>query len=155
MLTKRLTRWAVGQPPRSRSRLPPMPTQKRFAHRSPCGPQEPDPIWTTAYITRNHGYMVYDTLFAVDQNLNPTQMVDTWKISDDGLVYTFTLRDGLMWHDGKPVTSADCVHLALGQGDGMGQKFMDFTKSSVDDKTFTLTLKEPYGLVLDRLARSA
>ncbi|MDP6205720.1 MAG: hypothetical protein QF457_07920, partial [SAR324 cluster bacterium] len=35
-----------------------------------------DPIWTTAYITRNHGYMVYDTLFAMDANLKPQpQMV--------------------------------------------------------------------------------
>ena len=38
-----------------------------------------DPIWTTAYITRNHGYMVYDTLFAMDKDLNPQpQMVDTY-----------------------------------------------------------------------------
>lgn len=43
-----------------------------------------DPIWTTAYITRNHGYMVYDTLFALDEHLQPQpQMVDTWKLSDD------------------------------------------------------------------------
>ncbi len=69
-----------------------------------------DPIWTTAYITRNHGYMVYDTLFAVDENLKvQAQMVDTWKVSDDGLVYTFTLRPGLKWHDGQPVKSEDCI----------------------------------------------
>ncbi|HJT06935.1 MAG TPA: ABC transporter substrate-binding protein, partial [Stellaceae bacterium] len=53
-----------------------------------------DPIWTTAYITRNHGYMVYDTLFALDEHFKPQpQMVDTWKVSDDKLTYTFTLRD--------------------------------------------------------------
>ena len=35
-----------------------------------------DPIWTTAYITRNHGYMVYDILFAMDENFQPRpQMV--------------------------------------------------------------------------------
>ena len=69
-----------------------------------------DPIWTTAYITRNHGYMVYDTLFASDENLEiQPQMVGDWSVSDDGLTYTFTLRDGLMWHDGDPVTAADCV----------------------------------------------
>ena len=55
-----------------------------------------DPIWTTAYITRNHGYMIYDTLFALDEQLQPQpQMVDTWKVSTDGLTYTFTLRQGL------------------------------------------------------------
>ena len=69
-----------------------------------------DPIWTTAYITRNHGYMVYDTLFALDEHFQPQpQMVDTWKISDDKLIYTFTLRDKLKFHDGQPVRSADCI----------------------------------------------
>ncbi len=69
-----------------------------------------DPIWTTAYIVRNHAYMIYDTLFAVDDKLAvKPQMVDTWKVSDDKLTYTFTLRDGLVFHDGKPVTSEDCI----------------------------------------------
>src|SRR4051794_20699936 len=58
-----------------------------------------DPIWTTAYITRNHGYMVYDTLFAMDKDLRPQpQMVDRFTISDDKLTYGFTLRDRLKWH---------------------------------------------------------
>jgi len=69
-----------------------------------------DPIWTTAYITRNHGYMIYDTLFALDADLKPQpQMVETWSVSDDQLTYTFTLRPGLKWHDGGPVQAADCV----------------------------------------------
>ena len=51
-----------------------------------------DPIWTTAYITRNHGYMVYDTLIAMDGDLNPQpQMLEGWDVSDDGLTYTFDL----------------------------------------------------------------
>ncbi len=117
-----------------------------------------DPIWTTAYITRNHAYMVYDTLFAVDKNLNvQPQMVDTWKVSADGLVYTFTLRPGLKWHDGQRVKSEDCIASISrwGKRDGMGQKLMDFTKSMdvVNDNTFTLTLNEPYGLVLDSLGK--
>ncbi|MGI9410135.1 MAG: ABC transporter substrate-binding protein [Hyphomicrobiaceae bacterium] len=117
-----------------------------------------DPIWTTAYITRNHGYMVYDTLFATDGNLKvQPQMVDTWKVSDDGLVYTFKLRAGLKWHDGKPVKSEDCIASIArwGKRDGMGQKLMDFVKSMdvVDDNTFTITLKEPYGLVIQSLGK--
>ena len=65
-----------------------------------------DPIWTTAFITRNHGYMIYDTLFAqdADARIQP-QMVDKYEASADKLTWTFTLRDGLEWHDGKPVTS--------------------------------------------------
>ena len=116
-----------------------------------------DPIWTTAYITRNHGYMVYDTLFAVDENLEiQPQMVDTWKVSDDGLVYSFTLREGLKWHDGKPVLGEDCIASLQrwGKRDGMGQKLMDFVKEmSADGNSFTITLKEPYGLVIDSIGK--
>src|SRR5258706_14524483 len=69
-----------------------------------------DPIWTTALITRNHGYMVFDTLFALDANQQPQpQMVERWSISADGLRYDFTLRDGLRFHDGQPVRPIDCI----------------------------------------------
>ena len=99
-----------------------------------------DPIWTTAYITRNHAYMIWDTLFALDADNKPQpQMVDTWSVSDDKLTYTFTLRDGLKWHDGPPVTAADCVASLRrwGAKDGMGQALMSYTASldAVDAKT--------------------
>src|SRR5437763_3727019 len=69
-----------------------------------------DPIWTTAYVSRNFGYLVFDTLFALDKDFKPQpQMVDRWSVSDDKLIYTFTLRNGLKWHDGQPVRAADCV----------------------------------------------
>jgi peptide/nickel transport system substrate-binding protein len=117
-----------------------------------------DPIWTTAYIVRNHGYMVYDTLLAVDSKLAvKPQMLEGWKVSDDKLVYTFTLRDGLKFHDGAPVTSEDCIASIKrwASRDAMGLKLMAFTKSLdvVDAKTFTLTLKEPYGLVIESLGK--
>ncbi|UCD82104.1 MAG: hypothetical protein JSW26_11965, partial [Desulfobacterales bacterium] len=117
-----------------------------------------DPIWTTAYIVRSHGYMVYDTLFGLDENFNvQPQMVDTYTIGDDGMVYTFTLRDGLKWHDGTPVTAQDCVASLKrwGAKDGMGQKLLAATATleTVDDKTFKLQLKEPFGMVLLALAK--
>jgi hypothetical protein len=69
-----------------------------------------DPIWTTAYISRNVGYMIYDTLFALDaKNDVKPQMVDKVDVSADKLTYTMTLRDGLLWHDGQPVTAEDCI----------------------------------------------
>src|SRR5712675_1417168 len=69
-----------------------------------------DPIWTTANITRNHGYMIYDTLFATDaeSRIQP-QMAEKYETSADKLTWTITLRDGLEWTDGTPVTSADCI----------------------------------------------
>src|SRR4029453_10967238 len=86
-----------------------------------------DPIWTTAYISRNYGYLVYDTLFALDEQLKvQPQMVESYQISDDNLTYTFTLRDGLSWHDGQPVTAEDAIASIerWGQKDSMGQLLM-------------------------------
>src|SRR5690242_10607123 len=69
-----------------------------------------DPIWTTAYITRNHGYMVFDTLFAIDAEFAPhPQMVGEHSMSPDKLTYSFKLREGLNFHDGSPVKGIDCA----------------------------------------------
>lgn len=116
-----------------------------------------DPIITTAYITRDHGYMVYDTLLAMDSNFKIQPQMADWKVSDDKLTYTFTLRDGLKWHDGQPVTAEDCVASLKrwGARDSMGQKLLEFTASieATDPKTITLKLKEPYGLVLESIGK--
>src|SRR4051812_8718560 len=116
-----------------------------------------DPGLTTAYITRDHGYMVYDTLLATDSSFKIQPQMAEWKISDDKLTYTFTLRDGLKWHDGTPVTAEDCVASLKrwGKNDNMGQKLMDFTASiePIDAKSFALKLKEPYGLVLESIGK--
>src|SRR6185295_17854584 len=117
-----------------------------------------DPIATTAYITRNHGYMVYDTLFATDANFQvQPQMVDKWELSKDKLSYTFTLRDGLKFHDGQAVRSADCIASIerWAKRDSLGQKLAQSTESwtAVNDKTFRLKLKKPFALTLQALGR--
>jgi len=117
-----------------------------------------DPIWTTAFITRNHGYMIYDVLFARDEELRiRPQMVDKHEVSADKLTWTFTLRDGLEWHDGTPVTSEDCVASIKrwGARDALGQQLMASVgeMKAVDAKTFQIVLKEPFGLVLDALGK--
>src|SRR4029077_18449123 len=116
-----------------------------------------DPGFTTAYITRDHGYMVYDTLLATDSNFKVQPQMADWKVSDDKLTYTFTLRDGLKWHDGSPVTAEDCAASLKrwGKNDNMGQKLMDFTASieAPDAKTIVLKLKEPYGMVLESIGK--
>ena len=114
-------------------------------------------MMTTAYIVRDFGYMIYDTLLAEDSSFKIQPQMAEYKISDDKLTYTFTLRDGLKWHDGTPVKAEDCVASLKrwGKVDGMGQKLMDFTASidATDDKTITLKLKEPYGLVLESIGK--
>ena len=98
-----------------------------------------DPITTTAYITRNHGYMIYDTLFATDAKFQvQPQMVDKYELSGDRLTYTFTLRDGLKFHDGQPVRSADCIASIerWAKRDALGQKLAEVTDSwkAVNDR---------------------
>ena len=117
-----------------------------------------DPIATTAYITRNHGYMVYDTLFATDAKFRvQPQMVEKWVVSPDKRTYTFTLREGLKFHDGQPVRSADCIASLerWGKRDSLGQKLAQSTESwtAVNDKTFKLKLKKPFPLTLDALGK--
>ena len=119
-----------------------------------------DPVWATNYLTRNHGYMVYDTLFAQDEKgaLKP-QMLAGFTESPDKLSYSFTLRDGLLWHDGAPVTAEDCVASLKrwGAKDPVGQKLMGFVESLKADGagTFSIKLKEQTGLLLFALGKSA
>lgn len=116
-----------------------------------------DPIITTAYIVRNHGYMVYDTLLGTDADFKVQPQMASFAVSDDRLTYTFTLREGLRWHDGAPVTAEDCVASLRrwGARDGMGQKLMQYTGTldAPDARTIRLVLKEPYGLVLDSIGK--
>ena len=117
-----------------------------------------DPIITTAYMSRNHGYMIYDTLLATDANnkIQP-QMVENWQVSADGKTYTFTLRSGLKWHDGPPVKAEDCLVSIKrwAEQDKMGQIMMTLVADMkvVDDKTFQIALKEPTDVVLSALAK--
>ncbi|RTL70211.1 MAG: ABC transporter substrate-binding protein, partial [Hyphomicrobiales bacterium] len=117
-----------------------------------------DPVWTAANITRNHGYMIYDTLFAYDGKgeVQP-QMVDRYEISADKKTYTFVLREGLLWHDGQPVTAEDCVASLKRWAvkDAAGQLMMRYTEdlSPVDARTFKLVLKQPISIVLPSLAK--
>ena len=117
-----------------------------------------DSGWTTAYITNRYSYIVYDTLFAVNDKFEPKpQMVESWTVSDDALTYTFTLRPGLKFHDGQKVTAADCIASLKRwmQRDVMGQRLEPELRElvAVDESSFRLVLKQPYGLVLETLAK--
>ncbi len=118
-----------------------------------------DPIWTTQTIANIHGALVYDTLFGNDANQKPQpQMVGKVEISPDRLTYTFTLRDGLNFHDGSPVTTKDVIASLKrwGAKDGVGQRLLGYVvkMDPVDDKTFTMVLREPYGMVLESLGKT-
>ncbi|MBY5405784.1 ABC transporter substrate-binding protein [Rhizobium leguminosarum] len=116
-----------------------------------------DPVVATSDPTRMHAYAIYDTLFGFDSKFEPhPQMVGKWSISDDKKTYTFQLRDGLGWHDGTPVTAADCMASIRrwGQVAAAGQLLVSrlHNISKKDDKTFIIELKEPLGALLTILA---
>jgi peptide/nickel transport system substrate-binding protein len=117
-----------------------------------------DPIVSTATSTSIHASMIYDTLFAWDANMvAQPQMVQSYKISNDKLTYTFVLRPGQKWHDGAPVTAQDCVASIRrwGAKDRAGQQLLANTASlsATDEKTIQLVLREPWGQVLDALGK--
>jgi len=69
-----------------------------------------DPHWSATYVTRNHGYLVFDTLFVTDgQGVPSPQMVEGVHIEDDGRRWILALRPSLVFHDGEPVLARDCV----------------------------------------------
>jgi peptide/nickel transport system substrate-binding protein len=118
-----------------------------------------DPIWTTALISAHHGYLVYDTLFSLDEKLQVRpQMVERWDVSADKLTYTLVLREGLQWHDGAPVTAEDCVASIKrwGARDSTGQTLMSFIVelAAADARTIRIVLREPFGLVIDMLGKT-
>ncbi len=118
-----------------------------------------DPIMSTAHITRDHGYMIYDTLVAVDAEGIPQPQMAAWTVSEDGLTWVFTLRDGLQFHDGNPVTATDVVASLKRWGgrDGAGKFLMaataDIVASAPD--TITWTLSEPFPLLVATLSKQS
>ena len=111
-----------------------------------------DPHTNTATITLMHGQMIYDTLFAWDEHLQPKpEMVDTYTVSPDKLVYTFTLRPGLKFHDGQKVTSRDVVASIKRWAvrDVLGQTLAKYLASmdASDDNTFVIRLTRPFAFV--------
>jgi peptide/nickel transport system substrate-binding protein len=117
-----------------------------------------DPIVTTINATRVFAYLVFDQLVGIDNagKYHP-QMLDNWKISDDRLTYTFTLRDGLLWSDGTKVTADDCVASIKrwGKRESLGKQLLAATQdlSAVDDKTFVLKLSVPFAFVIEALGK--
>jgi peptide/nickel transport system substrate-binding protein len=108
-----------------------------------------DPVWTPARGTRDHGYLVFDTLFGIDEQLVvQPQMAAGHTIDDDGKRWTITLRDKLRFHDGEPVLARDVVASIkrFCARDAFGQALMAATDevSAPDDRRIVFRLKRPF-----------
>ena len=119
-----------------------------------------DPHWSTANITRNHGQMVFDTLYGCDTSYTASpQMVEGHTIDNDGKLWRLTLRPGLRWHDGEPVLARDCVASIRrwAKRDSFGGNLMQATDelSAPDDRTVQFKLKKPFPLLPDALGKPA
>ena len=119
-----------------------------------------DPIATTAYVTRHHSFLIYDTLYGIDNSFTAQpQMAEGHVIEDGGRRVTITLRPGLKFHDGEPVRARDAVASIRrwAARDAMGQAMAANLDELVanDDRSFTFRLKRPFPLLIDALAKAA
>jgi peptide/nickel transport system substrate-binding protein len=117
-----------------------------------------DPIWSTAFIARDAGLLVWDTLYGVDAKLQPQrQMVEAEEVSPDGLDWTFRLRPGLQFHDGAPVLAKDAVasvnRWAARDPTGGMIKAIQNELVALDDRTFHWSLKRPFPKMLLALGK--
>ena len=118
-----------------------------------------DPHWTTAYVTRNHGFMVFDTLYGTNGQYKPSpQMVAGDTVAQDGKLWRLTLRDGLRFHDGEPVLARDCVASInrWGKKDAFGQALLAATDElgTDGDKVIVFRLKHPFPLLPAALGKN-
>ncbi len=119
-----------------------------------------DPTFSTAYTTRTHALAVFDTLYGLDEQLQPhPQMVAGHVVEDGGLTWRLTLRDGLVFHDGAKVLARDCAASLRRWGvrDAFGQALMDATNeiAAPEDRTLVFRLKRPFPLLPVALGRSS
>ncbi len=119
-----------------------------------------DPVWTTAYVTRNHGFLVFDTLYGTDATFNASpQMVEGHVVDNGGRQWTMKLRDGLKWHDGAKVLARDCVASIRrwGARDAFGATVLQFADeiAAADDRTIRFRLKQPFPLLPTALGKAA
>jgi peptide/nickel transport system substrate-binding protein len=117
-----------------------------------------DPIWTSAFNVRDHGYMIYDTLFGTDAQLNVhPQMAEGASASSDGLTWTVKLREGLRFHDNEPVRATDVIPSLSrwSKRDGFGQSWAAAVAEMVptDDRTITFRLHKPFPLFTAALGK--
>ncbi|MGY4801489.1 ABC transporter substrate-binding protein [Teichococcus aerofrigidensis] len=118
-----------------------------------------DPVWTTATVTSNHGYYVFDTLYSLDATLQPKpQMAEGHEVLEDGRLWRFRLREGLRFHDGEPVRARDCV-ASLKRWmarDAFGQLVAAIIRDwrVVDDRSFEIRLDRAFPLLLTALGKT-
>jgi peptide/nickel transport system substrate-binding protein len=118
-----------------------------------------DPLWSTAFVSRNHAYLVYDTLYGTDAEYRvQPQMAEGHEVAEEGRSWTITLRPGLRFHDNEPVRAADAVASLRrwGARDAFGQALFAATDelAAMDDRRLRFRLKKPFPLLPEALGKT-
>ncbi|MCW3475002.1 ABC transporter substrate-binding protein [Limobrevibacterium gyesilva] len=118
-----------------------------------------DPIWTTATVTNEHGYYVFDTLYSTDSRMRPQpQMAEGHEVSGNGRLWRIRLREGLKFHDGTPVRAIDCVASLQrwARRESFGQLLAKVVDrwAAPDDRTIEIHLTRPFPLLLDAIGKA-
>ena len=116
-----------------------------------------DPVITGLRSTRNHGYLVFDTLYGIDTNWTAQpQMIEGHQVEEDGLTWNLRLRDGLRFHDNEPVLARDVVASIrrFAARIPFAYALMAATEelSAPDDRTVRFRLKRPFPHLPEALA---
>jgi len=143
-----LPRFAIAQPAAAR-------TLRYVPH---ANPGNIDPFTNTAFVARDHAFLVYDQLYGMDEQFRPQpQMVAGHVVENDGLLWRFTLREGLRFHDGEPVRGRDCVASIRrwGRRDAFGQELMARVAEMREesDRVFAIRLNRPFPKMIEAFAK--
>lgn len=119
-------------------------------------PDNLDPMKVTRSDVPGYTMLMVEGLFHIDAEGQPQpHLVDHYDVSADGLSYTFTLRSGIRFHDGQPLTVQDVLaSYERWINWGQGREVADVVTQveAVDDLTFVLTVSEPYPLLVSMMA---
>ncbi len=116
-----------------------------------------DPTFAGLPHTRSHGYLIFDTLYGLDENfVAQPQMVEGHTVDAGGTVWELTLREGLRFHDGTPVLARDAVASIrrCGLREGFCQALLAATDelAARDDRRLRFRLKQPFPQLPEALA---
>ncbi|MFC7364254.1 MULTISPECIES: ABC transporter substrate-binding protein [Bhargavaea] len=118
----------------------------------PTQPQTLDPHGTTAEATRDAAKVIYEGLVTINENYEVIpQLADSFEVSDDNKNVTFKLREGVLFHNGKEMTSADVI-ASMQKWAKSKPELGEHEWVAADDYTVELKLSQPSSLIMYFLA---
>lgn len=121
-----------------------------------------NPLFSDSYpVDRELTDLIFDGLVRYDQTGRPApDLAEEWSVSEDGLTFSFTLKEGLTWHDGRPVTSRDVAFTygLMQREDFPGPEHLQrlwqtVTITPIDERRIAFTLAQPYAAFIEATTR--